>query len=128
MDRLAQYRRLIQNQLGEFVEWANSDVDEESEVICLFDEKHDHYMVLRAHWGQYRCVHGAQIFIRIRNGKIWIEEDWTQDGIATARNATIYGVCSGIIMYIYILVTRLAVTGVSVPTSPKPSLCHTSPN
>jgi hypothetical protein len=23
------------------------------------------------------------IYVRIRNGKFWIEEDWTEDGIAT---------------------------------------------
>ncbi|MFQ5859574.1 MAG: XisI protein [Anaerolineae bacterium] len=83
MDRLAEYRCLIQRLLSEFAEWANGTPGEDSEMICLFDEKRDYYMVLRAHWGQYRCVQGAQIFIRIRNGKIWIEEDWTEEGIAT---------------------------------------------
>ncbi len=50
-------------------------------MICLFDEKRDHYLVLRAHRGQYRCTHGAQIFVRICNGKIRIEEGWTEEGI-----------------------------------------------
>ena len=83
MDRLELYRSLVQQVLSEFVDWANGSANQESEMICLFDEKRDHYLVLRVRWGEYRCMQGAQIFVRIRNGKIWIEEDWTEDGIVT---------------------------------------------
>jgi hypothetical protein len=53
------------------------------ETVCVFDEERDQYALLNVTWGQCRCVHGAQVFVRLRDGKIWIEEDWTEDGIAT---------------------------------------------
>ena len=28
-------------------------------------------------------VAGMTVYVRIREGKFWIEEDWTEDGIAT---------------------------------------------
>jgi hypothetical protein len=83
MDKLAEYRCLIKRLLTQFTEWVNQTPRTDSEMICIFDEPHDYYVVLRAHWGRYRCVEGAQIFVRLRSGKIWIEEDWTEEGIAT---------------------------------------------
>ena len=83
MDRIAEYRCLIKGILTDFAEWANNDPGQQSEMICIFDEMRDYYMVLRAHWGQFRCVDGSQIFVRICDDKIRIEEDWTEEGVST---------------------------------------------
>ncbi len=34
-------------------------------------------------WSQHRRVYRVTLHIRLHNGKIWIEQDWTEDGIAT---------------------------------------------
>ena len=83
MDRLSEYRKLLKQIMLDFTAWVNEGSDKDSELVCLFDEDRDHYMVARVQWGQFRIVQGAQIFVRIRDGKIWIEEDWTANGIAT---------------------------------------------
>lgn len=83
MDKLVEYRRLIKSLLFEFASWANRTPPLNHETVCAFDEERDHYVLLNVTWGQYRCVRGAQVFVRLRNGKIWVEEDWTEDGIAT---------------------------------------------
>jgi hypothetical protein len=83
MDRLTEYRRLVEKLLSEFAAWVNRTPPPNHETVCVFDEERDHYVLLNVTWAQYRCVRGAQVFVRLRNGKIWIEEDWTEGGIAT---------------------------------------------
>ena len=83
MDKLNEYRCLIKRLLTEFAEWVNGTPSSENELICVFDETRDYYLLLHAEWARFRCISGAQIFVRIRNGKFWIEEDWTEEGIAT---------------------------------------------
>ena len=34
-------------------------------------------------WSVQGRVRGATLYVRLRNGKFWVEEDWTEDGIAT---------------------------------------------
>ncbi|MBM3242044.1 XisI protein [Candidatus Poribacteria bacterium] len=72
-----------QRLLSEFSAWANRTPSPNHETICVFDEERDHYVLLNVAWAQYRCVRSAQVFVRLRNGKIWVEEDWTENGIAT---------------------------------------------
>jgi hypothetical protein len=83
MDRLTEYRRLVKSLLSEFAAYVNRPPPPNHETVCVFDEERDQYALLSVSWGQYRCVHGAQVFVRLRDGKIWIEEDWTEDGVAT---------------------------------------------
>ena len=35
-------------------------------------------------WQKGERVCGMTVYVRLREGKFWIEEDWTEDGIATA--------------------------------------------
>ena len=34
-------------------------------------------------WQKGERITGMTVYVRIRDGKFWIEEDWTEDGIAT---------------------------------------------
>ncbi|MCW5852502.1 MAG: XisI protein [Anaerolineae bacterium] len=83
MDKLGRYRAIVEQLLADFTAWVNQTPPPDQETICVFDEGRDYYLVLNVTWAQYRCVQSAQVFVRLRNEKIWIEEDWTQDGIAT---------------------------------------------
>lgn len=83
MDKLTEQRLLIKRVMNEFAEWANGSAQKTGEVICLFDETHDYYLLARVIWGQYRCWQSVIAFVRLLNGKFWIEEDWTEDGLAT---------------------------------------------
>ncbi len=39
--------------------------------------------MLKTGWAQGRRVRSTVIHVRLRGGKVWIEEDWTEDGVAT---------------------------------------------
>jgi hypothetical protein len=47
------------------------------------DEERGHYQLLKIGWHQGKRVEWMMIYARIKDGKIWIEKDLTEDGIAT---------------------------------------------
>ena len=47
----------------------------------MFDEQHDHYMLLNVGWPGRKRFRGTTVYLRLRNGKILVEEDWLEDGI-----------------------------------------------
>lgn len=55
------------------------DVDE----VLMFDDEISHYLWFNIGWKQGKRVKSISVYIRIKNEKIYIEEDWTEEGIAT---------------------------------------------
>ena len=54
----------------------------EYKTELIFDEVNDHYELVRNGWnGPYR-MEGSVIHIDIRGGKIWIQYDGIEDGVA----------------------------------------------
>ncbi len=81
MDELAHWRKAIREILEEHSRSKPSVGDIRVELIC--DEKIDHYELIYSGWtGSYR-VHGAVIHIDIHDGKVWIQHDGTEDGVAS---------------------------------------------
>lgn len=80
MDKLAQYRQYIQDILTEYASYKPRYGDIEMEVIA--DTSRDHYQVLSVGWNELERIHGTLIHIDIRNGKIWIQHDGTEEGVA----------------------------------------------
>jgi hypothetical protein len=83
MDQLTQYRHLIKRFLGELASLSDRQPTPGVETLCVFDEERDHYLLLSVGWSERRRVRGTTLFVRLREGKFWIEEDLTEDGIAT---------------------------------------------
>lgn len=83
MDRLAHYRTILKEilttQAAEMELQPVAGVDTE----LIIDETHDNYLLAPVGWSPQGRVRGATLYVRIRNGKFWIEEDWTEEGIAT---------------------------------------------
>ena len=84
MDKLTKYRQLIKQLLLEQVALAERPPLAEVETIPVFDEEHDDYLIRDVGWLQRKRVRNTLLDVRLRNGKIWIEEDWTEEGLATA--------------------------------------------
>lgn len=84
MDKQIKYRQLIKRLLQELVEQLNRRPDTGVETDVAFDEERDHYMLLRVGWSPRGRVQGNTLYVRLKDGKFWIEEDWTEEGIATA--------------------------------------------
>lgn len=83
MDQLNHYRDLIKQLLARYNEILNRRPVPDQEVELVFDELHDIYMLVTVGWAQRRRVRRTILFVRLRNGKIWIEEDNLEDGLAT---------------------------------------------
>lgn len=80
MDRLAQYREIVKRIITEYAALKPSLGDVEVETI--FDEANDHYELIHTGWHGFRRIYGAVIHVDIRDGKVWIQHDGTEDGIA----------------------------------------------
>lgn len=80
MDKLDEYRRIIKETIQHYAQFKPSHGEVETEV--LFDEAQDHYHLVYAGWNGVYRIHGNVLHIDIRNGKVWIQHDGTESGIA----------------------------------------------
>lgn len=83
MDSLNQRRELIKQLLTKYAEIINRTPHIDQEVEMVFDEIHDHYFLTTLGWRKDHRIKGNIVHIRLRNNKIWIEEDGLEQGIAT---------------------------------------------
>ncbi|EGJ31469.1 MULTISPECIES: XisI protein [Moorena] len=80
-ESVEQYRQWIQELL---LERANRKrTFPEIEAQAVLDTERDHYLLLHTGWKDNRRTHGCSLHLDIKNGKIWIQHDGTEIGIAT---------------------------------------------
>ncbi|MGQ9873563.1 XisI protein [Leptodesmis sp.] len=53
------------------------------ETFLIVDEAKVHYIWMNLGWQNGERINGMTVYVRVRDGKFWIEEDWTENGIAT---------------------------------------------
>lgn len=80
MDFLTSYRQIIRETLTELtrVPYAHGDIQLET----VFDRESDRYLTVILGRQNGRRVHGCLVHIDIINGKLWIQRDGTEHGIA----------------------------------------------
>jgi XisI protein len=81
MDTVTKYRGIVRDVLKRYVgiEYANGDIDNE----LVFDESSDRYAVISVGWtNEPRRSHGCLLHLDIVDGKVWIQRDGTEDGVA----------------------------------------------
>ncbi len=83
MDKLNSHRDLVKRVLTEYHKLSIRDSDGKVETALLFDPIHDHYLLLTMGWDGNERIKSVTIHVRLQDEKIWIEEDWTEDGVAT---------------------------------------------
>lgn len=83
MDKVTKYRQLLKQILSRHIELVNRRPVPGVDAELILDEKRDNYMWITVGWSGAERIDGITFFARIRNGKFWIEEDWTEEGIAT---------------------------------------------
>lgn len=79
MDNLAQYRQIIQKIIEKHAAYQPSYGDIETIQIC--DLVHDNYLLMNLGWDRTGRVHAIDLHLRIRENKIWIEWDGTENGV-----------------------------------------------
>jgi hypothetical protein len=78
VDQLIQYQNIIKEVLQGFIKRHHvSTSDDDIETLLITDDDHGHYMVIKNGWRGKDRVQHIPIFVRIVDGKIWVEEDWT---------------------------------------------------
>ena len=83
MDKLTAYPTLIKRILSEYVELSNRRPNPDIETVLIIDETKTHYIWMNLGWQNGERITGITVYVRIRDNKFWIEEDWTENGIAT---------------------------------------------
>jgi hypothetical protein len=79
MDKLAIYRPIIERILGEQLEFAAGD--EGVETFAVTDQNKENYLLLEVGWQHPRRIYNVVIHLRLQQGKIHIEQDWTREGV-----------------------------------------------
>jgi hypothetical protein len=78
-----QYRQYIRHLLSERQKRAARQRNaEEYEIQTIFDEQQDHYQLLYVGWRGNKRDFGCILHLDIKDGKIWIQHDGTEEGIA----------------------------------------------
>jgi XisI protein len=80
MDSLEQIRDVICDILTEYAQipYSYGEIDRKT----VFDRVSDRYLLMIVGWEGIKRVHGCLIHLEIIGGKIWIQRDGTEDGIA----------------------------------------------
>ena len=81
--KIERYRQILMNILATYANARPLNASAEKETLLVCDEKHDHYFLHRIGWEGVKRVWNTTLYVRIRNGKFYIEIDWTEAGIAT---------------------------------------------
>src|SRR6185503_3832210 len=83
MGKLNGHHELLKRILTEHVELCRRQPLPDVDTFLVIDEGHRNYIWMNVGWQNGERVCGMTVYVRIRDGKFWIEEDWTEDGIAT---------------------------------------------
>lgn len=81
MDQVSRYRKIVRDILMPLTERRYSGLDVTNDAV--FDEANDRYLIVSVGWeGNVRRIHHCLVHLDIINGKVWIQRDGTEDGIA----------------------------------------------
>ena len=83
MDKLTEYPQLIKRILAEYVELSSRHPNPDIKTFLIVDKAKSHYIWMNLGWQNGERITGMTVYVRIQDGKFWIEGDWTENGIAT---------------------------------------------
>lgn len=80
MDTVNRYRQIIRDTLTHYAQFQPARGDVQIELV--FDETQDHYELVYSGWNDHYRIHGSVLHLDIRDGKVWVQHDGTEHGIA----------------------------------------------
>jgi len=78
--KVEEYPAIIKRIVNEYAQFKPAYGDIESEAI--FDDEKKHYQLIQMGWIKNERAFGPIIHINIKNDKLWIQYDGTEDGVA----------------------------------------------
>jgi hypothetical protein len=83
MDKLATYSQIVQELLTEYAQtFSTSNSIAEIETQVIFDRERNHYQLVNLGWNRGRRIFGVVIHIDIKEEKIWLQYNGTEEHIA----------------------------------------------
>jgi hypothetical protein len=79
MDKVAMYRRILRLLVNKYARYVPSHG--QIEAIAVSDAKTDNYLVIHTGWDNVRRVYATILHLRLRDGKVLIEEDGLDEGV-----------------------------------------------
>ena len=83
MDKTLKYKELVRNILTRYVEIDRQQPEEGIEYSLVADDVQGHYLWTSLGWSKSERTRYVHAYLRVKDSKIYIEEDWTEQGIAT---------------------------------------------
>ena len=78
MAEIEQYREFIQTLLNRYVVSSSDGL----ETQAVFDTVRDHYQIMHVGWRSNSWVHSCTVHLDIKDEKIWIQWNGTEDDLA----------------------------------------------
>jgi hypothetical protein len=82
MDQLMDYKASIRTIMEAYARLYRLSPDAEVDEVFITDNEQGVYVLQALGWSGAKRIKHTHLYVRLRNGKIWIEEDWTERGIA----------------------------------------------
>ncbi|MGK7873836.1 MAG: XisI protein [Xenococcaceae cyanobacterium] len=79
MDKLEKYRQIVQKIIENHAAYKPTYGDIETVQVC--DLVHDNYLLIDIGWDRTGRVHAVDLHLRIKEDKIWVEWDGTENGV-----------------------------------------------
>ena len=78
MDKLAKYEKAIMSFLEEYAAYFSNDPSG-IETYIVADKERKHYQIVRTGWHEGRFFHYMLFHILLKNGKVWLQQNNTED-------------------------------------------------
>ena len=79
MANLDHYRQLVKTLITQY---SKTVWDKRTQAQTIFDSERDHYQLVYVGWHGSDRVYGVVLHVDIQDGKIWVQQDGTEIGIA----------------------------------------------
>lgn len=86
MEKIEALREAVKKSLLEWQDFLTPRIQPEDQKLApkvVFDDENNNYLLLFSGWKGNQRVHSLLIHIEIIGEKIWIQEDNTEEGVAT---------------------------------------------
>jgi len=80
MDKVEKYRRILQQIVEEYA--SEPRRPDQVPLVPICDREHDNYLLMRVGWDRVGRAHHTLFHFRLKDGKVWVEDDGIEHGIA----------------------------------------------
>lgn len=67
---------------GVLCECARFYASKEARTLTVFDSKNGQFLLMDEGWNGFKHIHRVWVHVELAEGKLWIQKDGTEDGIA----------------------------------------------